>query len=218
MKKLILVLAICCTTGCGVTSTGDLASDVRLAEMYEKGIGVTKDIATSIRWYTKAAKAGSAEAQFRLGVFYDEGLSVARDAKQAFMWFQKAADQGVPQAIFNVANAYRNGDGVAQDYTKALELYKEAALSGYAPAAHNVGAMFGNGEGTPQNYAEAYLWLLVSSKLGIKEDLTYKNNFITGLTKEKIVEIEKVANDMVTSIQKAQASSSSSVSSSQLQS
>lgn len=211
VRKLVLLLTAVALAGCfGPVTTGDLEADVKVAEAYETGTGVPMDTVEAVKRYTAAAKAGSAKAQFRLGVLYYEGAIVRQDLEQSAAWFQKASDQGLPQATFNLANAYRGGYGVDRDYGKALAMYKDLALRGYAPAAHNAGAMYGNGEGTPQNYAEAYLWLHLSSLMGMKEDEAYKRNFVTGLPKDEVKKIEAAAATMLKEISASSSASSGS--------
>lgn len=53
----------------------------------------------ALRLYTKAASAGSAEAQLRLGEMYFYGEGVAVDEKAARSWFDKSATQGNAEAV-----------------------------------------------------------------------------------------------------------------------
>ena len=197
-----VVLLAACTV-----STGDPDSDYKVGELYENGKGVVRDMNEAVKYYMKAAKAGSAEAQFTMGVLYYEGSGVKRDLEESFEWFRSAAMQGLAQAQHNLGNAYRAGEGAERDYDLALEWYHKAAMQGYAPAAHNLGAMAGNGEGTPQNYAEAYKWLLLSEQLGNVADKTYKEKFRTGLSEESQTRIEAEVKTMYEEIKKSYSSS-----------
>lgn len=199
----ILALAAC------TLSTGDAETDYKVGELYENGKGVAQDMTQAATYYLKAAKAGSAKAQFTLGVLYYEGSSMKRDLEESVLWFRAAALQGLAAAQYNLGNAYRAGEGVERNYNLALEWYNKAAEQGYAPAAHNIGAMAGNGEGTPQNYAEAYKWLLLSEKLGMKADKTYKDKFRVGLPKESLIKIDTEVKAMYEKIQQNMSSSAS---------
>ena len=53
-----------------------------------------KDYATAVKWYTKAAEQGDADAQHNLGVMYDKGEGVPQNNVLAYMWWNLAAAQG----------------------------------------------------------------------------------------------------------------------------
>lgn len=190
-------------SGCGTTSNEDAIANLKVAYMYEHGIGVPQDYATAMTWYRKAAESGLPEAQYGIGVLYDKGSGIERDSSEAARWFERAANQGFVAAEFNLANYYRAGDGVSQDYEKALAYYNKAALQGFAAAQFNLGAMYGNGEGTPQNEAEAYKWLLVAEKSGYTDAGKYLSNFRPTLKKEHLSRIEKEAEELFQAMPKS---------------
>ena len=41
-----------------LAKNGDLASQIKLASAYRKGIGVTQDYKTAVKWFTLAAQQG----------------------------------------------------------------------------------------------------------------------------------------------------------------
>ena len=62
--------------------------------MYDDGQGVPQDYKQAVKWYTKAAEQGNAEAQYNLALVYANGQGVPQDYKQAAKWYTKAAEQG----------------------------------------------------------------------------------------------------------------------------
>ena len=50
--------------------------------MYDNGKGVLQDYKEAVKWYTKAAEQGHANAQSNLGVKYDNGEGVLQDFKK----------------------------------------------------------------------------------------------------------------------------------------
>jgi hypothetical protein len=60
---------------------------------YERGDGVPQSDELAAQWITKAAEAGSANAQQHLGVLYEEGRGVAQSDSEAVKWYRKAALQ-----------------------------------------------------------------------------------------------------------------------------
>ena len=61
-----------------LAESGHAAAQFNVAVLFEKGQGVTQDLAEAARWYTKAAEQGDAEAQYDVA----QGMAVipmARD-------------------------------------------------------------------------------------------------------------------------------------------
>ncbi len=50
------------------------------------GVGVPQDYGEALKWYTKAAEQGLAEAQYNLAIFYSNGRGVRRDYVKAYFW------------------------------------------------------------------------------------------------------------------------------------
>ena len=46
---------------------------IDVLKMYAAGIGVPQDYEEAVKWYFRAAKQGSSEAQFELGFMYSSG-------------------------------------------------------------------------------------------------------------------------------------------------
>ena len=59
--------------------------------MYEKGLGLKKDLQEARRLYLAAADKGNAKAMHNLAVLYAEGLEGKPDYAVASQWFRKAA-------------------------------------------------------------------------------------------------------------------------------
>lgn len=75
---------------------------INLANLYEQGQGVKRDLKQSIAWLQKAADVGDVRGQYQLGMAYEKGLGVERDLQQAAFWLKKAAEQGDGTAQFSV--------------------------------------------------------------------------------------------------------------------
>eukprot|EP00808_Paulinella_micropora_P023958 g17454.t1 len=103
------------------------ARDLRLAECYKTGAGVPEDATKALKWYTKAADRGHAEAQYELAEHYWYGSGDAP---------YRPAEQGNPGAQFSLGVSYASGMGVGQDDAKAVECFRleteqEHALARY---------------------------------------------------------------------------------------
>eukprot|EP01065_Artemidia_motanka_P014290 TRINITY_DN18253_c0_g1_i1.p1 TRINITY_DN18253_c0_g1~~TRINITY_DN18253_c0_g1_i1.p1 ORF type:complete len:493 (+),score=188.33 TRINITY_DN18253_c0_g1_i1:49-1479(+) len=95
-----------------------------LAEVYETGLGVPKDVRKAAMLLATAA-ASSPAAASRLGVLLLDGCGdVRRDPQRAAKLLAGAADAGVREAKFSLAHLLSNGDdGVDADPKRAAELY-----------------------------------------------------------------------------------------------
>ena len=65
-------------------------AEVNLGGLYYS----TQDYKEAVKWYRKAAEAGTMNAQFNLGSCYYNGHGVPKDEKEAVKWYTKAAEQG----------------------------------------------------------------------------------------------------------------------------
>jgi hypothetical protein len=72
---------------------GDAEAQIKLAKMYEGGLGFPQDAKEAAKWYLKAAQKGNAQAQYKMGTLYTLGKGVSRDRLEAAKWFRKAAQQ-----------------------------------------------------------------------------------------------------------------------------
>jgi len=95
-------------------------------QIYEHGVGVTRDYAKARDWYQKAADRGNANAMYDLGFLYEEGWGGAQDYAEACELYRRAADMGHLNAMFMIGLCYENGKGVVQDYGKAREWYQKS--------------------------------------------------------------------------------------------
>jgi TPR repeat protein len=70
--------------------------------MIENDLSVECDYTKALKWYTKAANQGDAEAQKNIGDLYLNGLGVDRDITQATYWFMKAKSKQSLLEIFTI--------------------------------------------------------------------------------------------------------------------
>jgi TPR repeat protein len=138
----------------------------RLAEIYDRGLGVPADPPQAATWYRRAAVAGSREAAVRLGAMYETGRGVHTDAAEAVAWYRKAALLGDARAQLRLAKAYENGIGVAQSMKEAVSWYRAAAEQGDPQAQNYLGWLYGNGRGVAHDDAEAVRWFRRAAEQG----------------------------------------------------
>ncbi|KAF0187214.1 MAG: hypothetical protein FD163_489 [Hyphomonadaceae bacterium] len=114
---------------------GDTRAQNRLAKMYERGEGVTRDLTQARRWTERAAQAGSRQAQHNLGVYFSEGAGAQQDFNRATENFRRAARRGLPDSQYNLGLMAEQGLGGTRSSREAYYWYALAAKSGDGDAA-----------------------------------------------------------------------------------
>jgi localization factor PodJL len=107
----------------------------RLGTLYEKGVGVRKDLVTARDLYRAAADKGHAKAMHNLAVIFAEGIDGKADYRTAAQWFRKAADYGIADSQYNLAILYARGVGVEQSFAESYKWFFLAAKEGDSDAA-----------------------------------------------------------------------------------
>jgi TPR repeat protein len=123
-----------CELLCNMANHNCVYSQCLLGLMYQRGLGVEKDINKAIDWYAKAAGRGFADAEYRLGEIYYLGQEanheIKRDPVRAYRLLNRAALQGVARAQYYVGRMYLEGDGVPRELRKARRWLHIAADNG----------------------------------------------------------------------------------------
>ncbi len=112
-----------------------------LGTLYERGIGVGKNVEEALHWYEQAAGQGNRKAMYRLGIAYAKGDGADIDYTKSAEWFEKAANAGLVDAQFNLAVLYERGEGVPQSLANAYKWYAIAASHGDKELAARVEAL-----------------------------------------------------------------------------
>jgi localization factor PodJL len=114
---------------------GVAPAQFRLGALYEKGLGVRKDLAMARDLYRAAADKGHGKAMHNLAVLYAEGIDGKADYRTAAQWFRKAADRGISDSQYNLAVLYARGVGVEQSFAESYKWFFLAARDGDSDAA-----------------------------------------------------------------------------------
>lgn len=112
----------------------DQTAAFQLGTLYYTGIGVAQDYLAAVKWLTKAAKAGNADAACELGMLYETGSyadTPPANPAAAAPWYAEAAAHGNGCGDFLLAALYQAGTGVTKDPVKAAQLFAQAASLGY---------------------------------------------------------------------------------------
>jgi uncharacterized protein len=132
--------------------------EIRLANDYFVGRGVTQDLQQSAYWFERAAESGDPPAEMQIGYFYEAGIGVFKNPALAAHWYQLAASGGLATAKVSLGILYFYGNGVKQNVQLAAQLFEEAARKGSGLADYYLGKMCSFGMGVPQDEAAAEQW------------------------------------------------------------
>lgn len=115
---------------------GSPSAQFWLGHVYHDGVfGVTKDDASSYRWFEQGAKGGSVLCATAQGVMLLRGLGTEKDVQRGLGYLNMAANAGNPDAVMALAYAVYTGQGTAANARRAAEMLEEAAAMGN-PAAY----------------------------------------------------------------------------------
>lgn len=148
---------------------GHAMSKMVLAELYETGRGVPRDLQRAIRMYEPLAEAGSTEARYRLAQIY---LAKGQN-DQAVRLLTRIIDQGDTRAPLDLAEMYEQGHGVPRNLPRAMELYQAAADHGNSFAQARLGTLYLRGDGIGADPAKALPLLRKAAEAG---DMAAMNN------------------------------------------
>lgn len=116
-------------------------AEERLAQIYDRGLGVSIDKQVSFEHLQRAAGLGQPSSAYWVGRAYLTGSVGTKDPKLALKWLEKSAMMQFPPAMMSLAAIYKTGDGVKQDQKKALMWYLLAVHFGLADAQASVQAL-----------------------------------------------------------------------------
>jgi NTE family protein len=140
---------------------------------------IEADYGPALAWYTRAAEAGSMEAQGILGLVFEKGEGVPRDCKKVLQWYGTAAENGSVKAATNLAILYANGKcspEIEVDYREAARLLLPAAEKGYVGAQVSLGILYVNGKGVQRDLVRAYAWYKLAAKQGDERAAVFLHN------------------------------------------
>lgn len=141
-----------------------------LSDLYERGVGVERDLKKADELLRQAAEFGEPQAQLKIARYYLTGAfgrAFPQDYRAALDWFRRAASHGVAEAEYEVGVRYEQNEGVdAPDMNLAIASYLKAAEMGFAPAQHRMGQIYLYGQSVNQNLREARRWFAAAAEQG----------------------------------------------------
>lgn len=108
-----------------LAGAGNPKAQYWLADIYENGLGVTRDMTTAVALLEKSASQGFLPAERRLGALYLRGNETLQNFGKAQTWLHKAALAGSGEAQRELGHIYALGLGVAADRPKGVRLVRD---------------------------------------------------------------------------------------------
>lgn len=105
-----------------VASYGDPESQFLVAQIYEQGKLVPRDLKKALSYYKKAAEQKHVESCMKLGQIYADNKWVKTDADQSLFWYRRAAEQGYVPAQIQMSHLLEG----RKQYAEAAEWMEKA--------------------------------------------------------------------------------------------
>lgn len=147
---------------------GDPAAQTLIAEMYDKGLGVPKNLKESTAWYELAAGNNNIEAQFSFAVKLLEGKYVTGDPKRARKLMRKAAEGGHATAAFNMGQLIMGERPTSAGVKLAMPFFEQAAKGRISDSYYTIAKIYESGQlkGYPE-IETAQGWMVKAANSGI---------------------------------------------------
>ncbi|HEY6272082.1 MAG TPA: tetratricopeptide repeat protein [Terriglobales bacterium] len=149
------------------------SSQLKLANIYNKGEEVPLDYAAAYALYTQLANLKTpqspfvTQAQYQLCQGYATGRGVTEDLALARSWCRKAAQRGATGAYVVLGRMAEKGLGGDKNLKEAADWYRDAALERNPDGFLELGRLKSLG-GSRDDQKEAYFWLYLGLRIFAK--------------------------------------------------
>jgi len=117
-----------------LAKNGNAQAQYKLANMYEKGRGVAKDLNKAKEWYNRSAAAKYTPAMHRLTYLEVRTKGFKAEHKAWLTKLTYDAKQGDGEAMFMLGEMYESGTGVKRNLKNAQKYYKSSSVKGNVDA------------------------------------------------------------------------------------
>ncbi|MEM6382092.1 MAG: tetratricopeptide repeat protein [Pseudomonadota bacterium] len=164
---------------------GDIPSMRLLGQLYQNGIGITRDAEEAAAWYQLAAEAGDPEAQVLLATMKLDGVDIELDETGAAKLLREAQLGGSVEAKQMLGMLMLEGRGVDRDIPRAARMISEAADAGNPAAQYTLGVLYEEGLGVLQDSESAYIWYERAARGGDSEaQVVFALGIISGIASD----------------------------------
>ena len=137
-----------------------------LAQCYEHGKGVERDLSQAISWYLNAVDGGAVQYETALAGCYHKRAARPEDLSEGIRRYYKAAQRNDTAAMLALARCYETGLGINRDPNQATAWYQAAADRGSAEAQYRLGLAYAAGSGVKQNISMGQYWMRKAADSG----------------------------------------------------
>jgi len=159
LAKLLLGLAVSAVAYSANAATEILDVNLKSAAKAVR----TENYSEAFRLYSRAANAGSAEAQYQLANLYRLGRGVAKNSEQEIAWLQKAAQADHAASQYALSLALASADPAA-----AATWLSKSAAAGYTPA-QTLLQRNQESKGVSENLSAEQQWFAAARKNNVNE-------------------------------------------------
>ncbi len=153
---------------------------------------------TAVAAWTRAAAAGSADAQYRLYSASREGQGTPHDWKLAANWLLRSARQNYGPAMTSVGYHYSRGDLFPQNRAEFLKWSLRSAMAGQAAGMFNAGIVFAS---DPATLPLAYLFYNLAAARGHEPAREWRDRTAAMISAQHFTEMQALARDFDRSCQ-----------------
>ena len=153
-----------------LANRGDTRSMLGLAYMRLNTVDPRYAPSEAAEYLTRAAEAGSPEAQFELAKLYEKGLGVPQDPDRALELYLQAAEQDFADALNDLGFIFfQGGLNVTRDPSRALTYFEQAANMRQPQAMFNFAAMIDDGNIAGRGASDAADYLYRALRTGAED-------------------------------------------------
>lgn len=168
-----------------------------LADSYENGYGVKRNIQLAIKYYKKSySKSKNIQALINLGCIYNN----MGNYEKALKYYFAAADKGNAKAYYYIALAYKEGLGIEKNNKKMIDNFEKASNLGDIDASVDLADLYIDGLGIDHDYNKALELLFNAAEEGSRRAMNnlgwvFKNGIGVEKDCRKALKLFKAATD-----------------------
>ena len=130
-----------------------------------------EDLKIAMKWWRRAAKRGSTQAQYELALCFRDGRGVPVDVTKALFWMRKAAQAGLPEAqlelgVLLVQDLPLHANATLESDNESFYWILRAAKNGLPEAQIELAQLFVEGKYVHRNTSTAFYWFKRAAKAG----------------------------------------------------
>lgn len=130
-----------------------------------------EDLKVAMKWWRRAAKRGSAQAQYELALCFRDGRGTEVDLTKALFWMRKAAESGLPEAqlelgVLLVQDLPLVKGATIEHDNESFYWILRAAKNGLPEAQIELAQLFVEGKYVHRNTSTAFYWFKCAAKAG----------------------------------------------------